>query len=235
MGIKLSCFYGKMLSTSVAVDRLSKPDYIAVRVLCLTEMTSLTDQLDNGPVPADSEKVFFFLEKHGLSSTTRDHPPMFTVTDSQALRPSGVSGGYTKNFFLRNKKKTMWLVTCDENQSVDLRHLGTALGAGRLSFASSERLMRFLGITTGAVSPLALINDVTHKVHFAIDRSLLRHDQLHVHPLVNTLTTTLPTIGLVQFAIKTGHPPDYLTFHHDGSVTIDTSSNKMLDGRLKAT
>ena len=95
--------------------------------------------------------------------------------------------------------------------------------------------MRFLGITTGAVSPLALINDVTHKVHFAIDRSLLRHDQLHVHPLVNTLTTTLPTIGLVQFAIKTGHPPDYLTFNHDGSVTIDTSSNKMPDGRLKAT
>jgi Ala-tRNA(Pro) deacylase len=129
----------------------------------------------------------------------------------------------------------MWLVTCDENQSVDLRHLGTALGAGRLSFASPERLMRFLGITTGAVSPLALINDVTHKVHFAIDRSLLRHDQLHVHPLVNTLTTTLPTIGLVQFAIKTGHPPGYLTFNHDGSVTVDTSSNKMPDGRLKVT
>lgn len=105
MGIKLSCSYGKITSTSVAVGRLSKPDYIAVRVLCLTEMTSLTDQLDNGPVPADPEKVFFFLEKHGLSSTTRDHPPMFTVTDSQALRPSGVNGGYTKNFFLRNKKR----------------------------------------------------------------------------------------------------------------------------------
>ena len=235
MGIKLSCSYGKITSTSVAVGRLSKPDYIAVHVLCLTEMTSLTDQLDNGPVPADPEKVFFFLEKHGLSSTTRDHPPMFTVADSQALRPSGVSGGYTKNLFLRNKKGTMWLVTCDENQSVDLRHLGTALGAGRLSFASPERLMRFLGITTGAVSPLALINDVTHTVFFAIDRSLLRHDQLHVHPLVNTLTTTLPTIGLVEFAMKTGHPPVYLKFNHDGSVTVDRSNNKMPDGGLKVT
>ena len=157
---------------------------------------------------------------------------MFTVADSQALRPSGVSGGYTKNLFLRNKKGSMWLVTCDENQSIDLRHLGTALGAGRLSFASPERLLRCLGITTGAVSPLALINDVTHKVHFAIDRSLLRHDQLHVHPLLNTLTTTLPTPALVQFAIKTEHPPVYLKFNHDGSVTVDRSNNKMPDGRL---
>ena len=195
-------------------------------------MTSLTGQLDNGSVAADSEKIFFSLKKHRLSSTTRDHPPMFTVADSQALRSSGVTGGYTKNLFLRNRKGAMWLITGDENQSVDLRHLGAALGAGRLSFASPERLIRFLGITTGAVSPLALINDVTQNIHFAIDRSLLRHDQLHVHPLVNTLTTTLTTIGLVEFAMKTGHPPVYLRFNHDGSVTIDRSNNKMPDGRL---
>ena len=129
----------------------------------------------------------------------------------------------------------MWLVTCDEHQSVDLRHLGTGLGAGRLSFASPERLMRFLGITTGAVSPLALINDVTHKVHFAIDQSLLRHEQLHVHPLVNTLTTTLKTTGLLEFAITTGHPPVYLKFNQDKSVTVDESNNKMLDEKLKVT
>ena len=192
-------------------------------------------QLENGATPADPETVLDFLQEQGLTSTTCDHPPMFTVIYSQALRPPNVDGGYTKNLFLRNKKGTMWLVTCDENQSVDLRHLGTALGAGRLSFASPERLMRFLGITTGAVSPLALINDVTHTVFFAIDRSLLRHDQLHVHPLVNTLTTTLPTIGLVEFAMKTGHPPVYLKFNHDGSVTVDRSNNKMPDGGLKVT
>ena len=189
-------------------------------------------QLENGSIPADPETVLLFLKKHGLPSTTRDHPPMFTVADSQALRPPNVSGGYTKNLFLRNRKGAMWLITCDENQSIDLRHLGAALGAGRLSFASPERLMRFLGITTGAVSPLALINDVTQNIHFAIDRSLLRHDQLHVHPLVNTLTTTLTTIGLVEFAMKTGHPPVYLKFNHDGSVTVDRSNNKMPDGGL---
>ena len=170
-------------------------------------------QLENGATPADPETVLDFLAEQGLTSTTCDHPPMFTVLDSHALRPP----------------------TCDEHQSVDLRHLGTGLGAGRLSFASPERLMRFLGITTGAVSPLALINDVTHKVHFAIDQSLLRHEQLHVHPLVNTLTTTLKTAGLLEFAITTGHSPVYLKFNQDKSVTVDESNNKMLDEKLKVT
>ena len=95
--------------------------------------------------------------------------------------------------------------------------------------------MRFLGITTGAVSPLALINDVTHNVHFAIDQSLLRHEQLHVHPLVNTLTTTLKTAGLLEFAITTGHSPVYLKFNQDKSVTVDESNKKMLDEKLKVT
>jgi len=192
-------------------------------------------QLENGSTPADPETVLDFLAEQGLTSTTCDHPPMFTVLDSQALRPPNVDGGYTKNLFLRNNKGIMWLVTCDEYQSVDLRHLGTGLGAGRLSFASPERLMRFLGITTGAVSPLALINDVTHKVHFAIDQSLLRHEQLHVHPLVNTLTTTLKTAGLLEFAITTGHSPVYLKFNQDKSVTVDESNKKMLDEKLKVT
>ena len=127
-------------------------------------------QLENGSIPADPETVLLFLKKHGLPSTTRDHPPMFTVADSQALRPPSVSGGYTKNLFLRNRKRAMWLITCDENQSIDLRHLGAAVGAGRLSFDSPKRLMHFLGITTGEVYPLALINAVAQNIHFAIDR-----------------------------------------------------------------
>ena len=73
-----------MTSTSVAVGRLSKPDYIAVRVLCLTEMTSLTGQLDNGSVAADLEKVFFLQKEiFGVTTAHAGWPQRLTVDDGK--------------------------------------------------------------------------------------------------------------------------------------------------------
>jgi Ala-tRNA(Pro) deacylase len=57
----------------------------------------------------------------------------------------------------------MWLVSTLEDQPIDLKTLGAQLG-GRLSFASAERLLSYLGILPGAVSPLAVINDRTQAV-----------------------------------------------------------------------
>src|SRR5438094_9251871 len=100
-----------------------------------------------------------FLAHHGIRLQRFAHPPVMTVEESERLVPK-LPGAKTKNLFLRDKKGTRhFLVTVRHDLAVDLNVLGTALNAGRLGFASPERLQKHLGITPGSVSLLALIND----------------------------------------------------------------------------
>src|SRR6476661_7420883 len=108
--------------------------------------------------PATPEELFARLESLGIRTRTVSHPAVFTVEEAKALRGS-LPGGHVKNLFLRNKKGAMWLVVAEEDRAVDLKALGAAIGAGRVSFGSPERLMAHLGVVPGAVTPLGLIND----------------------------------------------------------------------------
>ena len=96
------------------------------------------------------------------------HPPLRTVEDSQKFR-NHFKGGFTKNLFLRDKKKRNFLITLEENQYIDLKALPQIISSDRLSFGSPERLFEFLKVTPGSVSPLSLINDKNNEVSFFID------------------------------------------------------------------
>ena len=105
-----------------------------------------------------------------------------------------------KNLFLRDAKgKRHFLITCDENAKVDLKSLGRQLGAGNLSFASEERLEKYLGLKQGSVSPFGLMNDTDHAVEFFIDKNLSKCKSLGIHPLENTATVFLSFKDLDKF------------------------------------
>ena len=141
---------------------------------------------------------------------------MFTVEDSKTLRVTPGGMGDIKNLFLRNKKGQMWLVSCHEDRNVDLKMLAKALGAGRFSFASEARMMQYLGIKPGSVSPFALVNDITSAVRFVIDSVLTQTEVIYLHPLVNTRTTTIATSDLLAYCARTGHKAEIITFGADG-------------------
>ena len=141
---------------------------------------------------------------------------MFTVEDSKTLRVTPGGMGDIKNLFLRNKKGQMWLVSCHEDRNVDLKMLAKALGAGRFSFASEARMMQYLGIKPGSVSPFALVNDITSAVRFVIDSVLTQTEVIYLHPLVNTRTTTIATSDLLAYCARTGHKAEIITFAEDG-------------------
>lgn len=167
---------------------------------------AVTRKLLNGEQPATSAEIERRLTDLDIDYATISHPPMRTVEDSQRYR-DGVPGGYSKNLFLRNKKGRMWLVTMLENRQVDLRALGQRIGAGRVSFASPQRLMHYLGVIPGAVTPFAVINDLTGSVPMVIDKALLACDPLHFHPCDNSMTTTVNTEGLLRFLADCQHDP----------------------------
>jgi len=166
----------------------------------------------SGELPAKAADVQKRLDSLGVEHTTVSHPPMRTVEDSKKYR-DGVPGGYSKNLFLRNKKGKMWLVTLQEDRRVDLRKLGELVGAGRVSFASPERLMHYLGVIPGAVTPLAVINDVSNAVSVVLDSSLIDQDPLHFHPCDNGMTTTIDRGALLGYLSVSGHDPLIVDFN----------------------
>jgi len=167
--------------------------------------------LVDGSSPLSPDQLITMLDDEGIRHHTVHHPPMRTVVDAKALRaPSDY--GHTKNLFVRNKKGKMWLLTLHEDRIVDLKMTAQLLGTNRFSFASAERLVRFLGVTPGAVSAFSILNDVTRVVSFHIDEALMEAPELHIHPLVNTMTTTIGRAALFTFLERRNCAPQVLRF-----------------------
>ena len=161
--------------------------------------------------PATPTQLLAYLGELGIETTTVTHPAVFTVEEAKQLRGE-LPGGHCKSLFLRNKKGKMWLVVTLEDRQIDLKALGDQLGAGRLSFGSPDRLMRYLGVIPGAVTPFGTINDRNGEVRIALDAELMESTLLNFHPLDNTQTTAISPYGLVQFLAATDHAPELIEF-----------------------
>ena len=74
-----------------------------------------------------------------------------------------------------------------------------------------RRLMRFLGVIPGAVTPFAAINDTGGKVGVVLDRAMLDREPLNFHPLDNSMTTSVSTQGLLRFLADVDHDPAIAT------------------------
>ncbi len=164
-------------------------------------------------LPTSPEALLARLEELGIAAKTVTHPPVYTVEEAKALRGE-LPGSHIKNLFLRNKKGRMWLVTCLEDREVDLKALGERLEAGRFSFGSAERLMTYLGVQPGSVTPFAVINDKNHDVTMVLDQGVMEGGPeggpVNCHPLVNTMTTAVSPEDLVRFLEAEGHAPQML-------------------------
>lgn len=151
------------------------------------------------------QDLFDYLAQLGIAVTTVEHPPLFTVADSQTLRGE-IPGGHTKNLFLRDRKNNYFLLTVEEDAEVDLKQIHHVIGAsGRVSFGKPEQLMEYLGVTPGAVTAFGVLNDTEGAVKIIFDEALMRHDIINAHPLTNTATTSIARDDLLRFVEATGH------------------------------
>ncbi|GAA4124161.1 prolyl-tRNA synthetase associated domain-containing protein [Aminobacter aganoensis] len=163
--------------------------------------------MTGAPNPKTKAELFAFLETLGIAVQTHEHPPLYTVADSQALRGT-IPGGHTKNLFLKDKKDSFFLVTVDEDADVDLKQIHHLIGAAsRVSFGKPEALMELLGVAPGAVTVFGLINDTSGRVRVVLDSTLMENAVINAHPLTNEATTSIAAADLLQFVKATGHDP----------------------------
>jgi Ala-tRNA(Pro) deacylase len=157
------------------------------------------------------EDLLHFLEKNGIDYQRCDHPAVFTAEEAGRVVPP-LPGAKTKNLFLRDRRgRRHFLVVVPGEQTVNMKGLIPQLGVTNLSFASPERLKKYLGITPGSVSMLALFNDSDHQVEFYIDGTLWQAEAFLCHPLVNTATLVVSKKGIKAFLEATGHEVNLLT------------------------
>ena len=149
--------------------------------------------------------IYEFLDSIDVSYERFDHPAVYTVSEAKKLSPE-MDGASTKNLFLRDKKGIRhFLVVVPQDKQVDLKELSSILEVSRLSFASPDRLKKYLGIEPGSVSILALLNDPEKTVEVFVDNELWNAEIILCHPLVNTSTLAITRDGIKQFLEKTGH------------------------------
>ncbi len=162
-------------------------------------------------MPSEKEQnVYETLEKLDISYARHEHPPVYTVEEAEQ-HWENITGAHCKNLFLRNKKGSRhYLVVLGSSKRADLKALEKQLGEDRLSFASPERLMRYLGLEVGAVSPFGLINDTQKEVQVIIDQDLKEVDSINFHPNVNTATVGLSFSDFEKFLSFCGQPIRFL-------------------------
>lgn len=145
-------------------------------------------------------------DRLGISVNIVEHPAVFTVEQSKALRGE-LAGAHLKNLLLRNKKNELWLLCALEDSPVDIKALGVRLSSGRLSFANAQQLMETLGVEPGAVTPFGIINDETGRVTVVLDERVLGCDLLNFHPLRNDATATIARDDFLRFLEAKNHKP----------------------------
>ncbi|GHS95960.1 prolyl-tRNA editing protein proX [Synergistales bacterium] len=145
------------------------------------------------------------LDEMGIAYEIDSHEPVYTI---EAMESLGLDkkGDVVKNLFLRDAKgKRHFLVLLQKDKTADLKAIRAILGCSALSFASEERLEKYMKLTKGAVSPLGVINDTEHAVEVVVDRDLTNKARLGVHPNDNTATIWLSWDSLKKIIESNGN------------------------------
>lgn len=161
--------------------------------------------------PRSDAAFYALLAELAIAFDHHEHPPVFTVAESQKLCGE-IPGAHVKNMFLKEKKGGLWLVTCLEDRTFRIRDLERAIGAKGCSFGKPDLLWETLGVRPGSVTPFAAMNDTAGNVRVVLDSALLEADRVNAHPLRNDATTSIAPNDLVTFLRHTGHEPAVVDF-----------------------
>ncbi len=142
-----------------------------------------------------------------------EHPAVATVEEASEYWVD-IEATHCKNLFFRNHKGNRhYLVILKHTCQLNIRDLEQRLRQGKLSFASPERMLRFLGLTPGSVSPFGLIHDKEKHVHLFIDKNLASSQRISFHPNLNTASVVIKYNDFLRFLEHTGNTWEYVELY----------------------
>ncbi len=159
------------------------------------------------------EKVLSFLKANGFEHTCYTHPEAPTIEIARQYWQQDGSK-HCKNLFFRNHKGNRhYLVVLDCEQDLDIHDLEKRLRQGKLSFASPQRMERYLGLAPGSVSPFGLINDTGNHVHLFLDENLKKERALSFHPNDNRATVVISQEEFMRYLSVVGNTYEFIEMY----------------------
>lgn len=151
--------------------------------------------------------IYKFLDDFDISYQEYLHKAFMTCEDSEGFYlENNILGAKAKSLFVRNRKGNQhYLIVLESHKTLDLKDFRQLVNESNLSFASDERLMKYLQVLPGSVTPFALIKDSTDHVKVYIDQSVIDHDLVHFHPDRNTATLELSSADFRKFLNNCGN------------------------------
>lgn len=151
------------------------------------------------------QKVIEVLNALNIEYRIVNHPAVFTAEEGLKLGLARY-GDMCKNLFLSDAKgKRHFLVVLYKDKKADLKSIQKQLGCARLSFASEERLFKYLQLHKGEVTPLGIINDRDAQVEVVLDHDLTGKNKLGFHPNDNTATVWISFTALKKIIEQNGN------------------------------
>lgn len=127
------------------------------------------------------------LTKLAIDYQWHEHESMHRCEDTHEWHQRmGLPGVRAKNLFLRNKNgKRHFMLILPQEKAFDTPTFREISGQ-KCGFASEDRMMKYLGVKPGSVSPFCLITDEAAHVEVFVDQDLMTEEYLYFHPQRNT-------------------------------------------------
>ena len=158
-------------------------------------------------------ELYTLFEQLSIQFEYHEHPPVATIDDAK-IHWENYDSGRCKNIFLRNHKGDRhYLVILEYLRQLNMKDLEKRLKQGKLTFASDQRLKKYLGVEPGSVSPFGLINDTGKHVHLFIDQKLNDYERLTFHPNINTASLVITKTDFIKFLQYTGNTFEFIRLY----------------------
>lgn len=159
------------------------------------------------------QQVYDYLDNLGIHYDYYEHPEAPTIAEA-AKYYRGENTTLCKNLFFRNHKGNRhYLVIMDARHQMDIHDIEHRLHQGKLSFASEERMMRYLGVRPGSVSLFTLINDKEHEVILFVDAHLREAEKVSFHPNLNTASLVISNADMMRFIESVGNAYEFVELY----------------------
>jgi Ala-tRNA(Pro) deacylase len=159
------------------------------------------------------EQVLQVLKELEIPYEIHEHPPVPTVEDALPYWEK-IDATHCKNLFFRNHKGNRhYLVILRHDRQLNIRDLEQRLKQGKISFASPQRMERYLGLSAGSVSVFGLINDPGNHVHLFLDNALHSAERISFHPNENTSTLVISFNSFLRFLDWSGNSYEFIELY----------------------
>ncbi|MGE5381833.1 MAG: prolyl-tRNA synthetase associated domain-containing protein [Omnitrophica WOR_2 bacterium] len=150
--------------------------------------------------------VYKILNQLNISYEYFEHPPAPTIEIAVQYWKDIKDTTHCKNLLFRNHKGNKhYLVIFDHRKNLGIHDLEKYLKQGKLTFASEQRMQKYLGLKPGSVSPFGLVHDQDHHVYLFLDKDLSAQSKISFHPNDNRASLVISYLDFIKYLSQTGN------------------------------